>query len=218
VDVQVGEKDFKYSDALPGGVPPLMAKVLEAAGSAYNVPASVLLGTMLEEGAFSHADVWKWTDDTVREFSDCTQKDPMKYCYDEGFASGEGAAPPFGFIENWWNNYIESGGPYKKYADDPVWKEVLDAIPEENISRCNFVDAAFTAARELGEDQSHKYVDGLPLACPVGSSVVTVYQGGDPPGSCDVWTKERVALSRLQYAERECSDQISRMVQTYEGF
>lgn len=203
--------------ALPSGIPPLMKKVLEAAGSTYNVPASVLLGTMLEEGSFTHADVWKWTDDTVKQFSDCTVRDPMPSC--EEFAHpSTGAKGPFGFIQNWWDQYIESGGPYKAFEKDPAWKEVLANIPKENITQCNFVDAAFTAARELGEDQSHLYVPGIPLSCPAAGGTITVYQGGDIPSSCSAWSAERTALARLQYGDRVCDLSVERMVNTYKNF
>lgn len=203
--------------SLPGGIPPLMIKVLQAAGATYNVPASVLLGTMLEEGSFTHAEVWKWTDDTVKQFSDCTVKDPMPSC--EEFAHPTtGAKGPFGFIQNWWENYIESGGPYKAYEGDPVWKEVLASFPKENITQCNFVDAAFTAARELGEDQSHLYVPGIPISCPSSFGTINVYQGGDIPGSCSAWSAERTALARLQYGDRVCDLTVERMVKTYNGF
>lgn len=202
--------------SLPSGIPPLMKKVLEAAGATYNVPASVLLGTMLEEGSFEHADVWKWSDETVKQFSDCTIKDPMPSC-DEFAHPVTGAKGPFGFIQNWWDNYIETGGPYKAYESDPAWKEVLANIPKGNITQCNFVDAAFTAARELGEDQSHLYVPGLPGSCPVNGSSVSIYTGNDRPQSCSSWSQERVVLSRLQYGDRVCSTGIGRMVSTYKG-
>jgi hypothetical protein len=203
--------------ALPNGIPPLMKKVLEAAGATYNVPASVLLGTMLEEGSFSHADVWSWSDETVRQFSDCTIKDPMPSC--EAFAHPTtGAKGPFGFIQNWWDQYIESGGPYKAYEGDATWQEVLTEIPEGNITQCNFVDAAFTAARELGEDQSHLYVSGIPTVCPLQSGTINVYQGTDIPGSCSAWSAERTALARLQYGDRVCDLSVERMVNTYRNF
>ena len=204
--------------ALPSGVTPLMRKVLEAAGATYNVPASVLLGTMLEEGSFNHADVWSWTDENVRLYSDCTKKDPMPSCREFGSNTSEGATGPFGFISNWWNNYIETGGPFKAYESDPAWKEALTKA-KPNYSECNFVDAAFTAARELGEDASHyqpAYVPPAPQSCTIDGSTYNT-NISFIPASCSSWTADTVALARMQYGDRTCSADVGRMVRTYKG-
>lgn len=204
--------------ALPNGVSPLMQKVLEAAGATYNVPASVLLGTMLEEGSFNHADVWSWTDENVRLFSDCTTMDPMPSCREFGDATSEGATGPFGFIANWWQNYIDSDGPYKAYLTDPNWKDAL-ATAKPNYSECNFVDAAFTAARELGEDASHyqpDYVPTAPQSCTIDGSTYNT-NISFIPASCSSWTADTVALARMQYGDRTCSADVGRMVRTYKG-
>lgn len=208
-------------EAFPNGIPPLMQKVLEAAGSTYHVPASVLLATMLEEGAFEHSDVWTWTDETVKEFSDCTIKDPMVHCYDEGIAHPvTGAAPPFGFIQNWWDQFIESGGPYVGLENDPEWKDIIANIPKENITQCNFVDAAFGAARELGEDASHYQPDFVPPA-PLQCTVLGVNHNmniTNLPASCSSWDLDRVILARLQYGDRNCADPgVVRVAQTYDA-
>lgn len=198
--------DFEKG-ALPGGIPPLMQKVLQAAGSTYHVPASVLLATMLEEGSFEHPDVWQWSDDTVRQWSDCTVKDPMTSCREFGYDTSEGATGPFGFIANWWQNYIDTGGPYKAYENDPKWKNAL-AIAKPNYSECNFVDAAFTAARELGEDQSHyqpAYVPPAPLTCSVNGTLHDL-NISSVPSSCSDWNTSRAVLARLQYGDRNCED------------
>ncbi|MBP9814019.1 hypothetical protein KBC80_02390 [Candidatus Woesebacteria bacterium] len=204
--------------ALPNGVSPLMQKVLEAAGATYNVPASVLLGTMLEEGSFNHADVWSWTDENVRLFSDCTTMDPMPSCREFGDATSEGATGPFGFIANWWQNYIESDGPYKAYLTDPSWKDAL-ATAKPNYSECNFVDAAFTAARELGEDASHyqpDYVPPAPQTCTIDGATYNT-NISFIPASCSSWTADTVALARMQYGDRTCSADVGRMIRTYKG-
>lgn len=204
--------------ALPGGIPPLMQKVLEAAGSTYNVPASVLLATMLEEGSFDHPDTWQWTDDTVRQWSDCTVKDPLPSC--EEFAHpSTGAKGPFGFIQNWWDQFMESGGPYKAFENDPAWKETLANMTKENITQCNFVDAAFNSARELGEDSSHyqpQFVPPAPLTCAVNG---TTYNMSIPtlPASCASWDTARTVLARLQYGDRICEDPgVARVARTFD--
>ncbi len=215
----------KYSDSLPSGIPPLMQKVLNAAGAAYNVPAALLLGTMMEEGAFRHAGTWDWTDENVKKFSDCNVIDPIKNCNDPAFMSKTGAKGPFGFITDpWWKQYMDDGGPYKNSVSDPQWKAVVDKIPKENITQCNFTDAAFMTARELWQDQSHYYDPNDPtnnLAVPPACGVDgTSYNFGiyTRPASCGSWTTDQVALARFQYDDRECTDQLTRMVKTFHGF
>lgn len=210
-------KTYKYADSLPGGVPPLMKKVLDAAGAAYNVPASVLLGTMLEEGAFNHTGTWDWTDETVKKFSDCTIKDPVPSCNDASFQSGTGAKGPFGYIQYWWDKYMGmgTGGPYLNMMSDPDWKKIIDNIPKGNITPCNFTDAAFMAARELGIDQSH-YYQAMPAQCTVGTTTYDL-NITNPPASCSDWDPNRTALARLQYDDQACDDQVTRMVTTFNG-
>lgn len=205
--------------AFPNGVPPLLVKVLKYVGSVYHVPPAALLGTMLEEGSFEHAPTWTWTDETVKQYSDCTIKDPIPSCGE--FANpGTGAKGPFGYIQNWWDNYMSKGGPYQGVENDAAWKDVLGNRPKDTISQCNFLDAAFMAARELGQDQSHLYVPGIPTQCTVAESGIDtpVYQGGDIPGSCSAWKSDRVALSRLQYGDRVCDGSVGRMVKTFNAF
>ncbi len=192
--------------ALPNGIPPLMQKVLELAGATFNVPSSVLLGTMLEEGSFNHFPDWKWTDETVREYSNCTIKDPIPRC--RALAISTTAKGPFGILDAWWQ------------ANQSFREAVLTVFPKrskDTISECNFVDAAFAAARELSVDQSHYYVDQPPVNTPLPNQCGTqpVYLGRDRPGSCSAWSADRVALSRLQYAERYCNDTVTRTVNTF---
>ncbi len=203
--------------AVPNGLSPLAIKVLEAAADTYHVPASMLVATMLHEGSFEHPEVWTWSsDETIKKFSDCKVKKPMPSCDAFGHPV-TGAKGPFGFIDKWWEKYMSSDGPYKNLLKDPKTKSEFAKINLKNVSSCNFVDAAFMAARGLGEDQSHLYVPGIPLSCPAvsGYPATTVYQGGDPPGSCGVWKADRAALARLQYGNRICSADTSRVVAMY---
>lgn len=204
---QSSAKQFMSADqqtAFGAGLSPLAIKVLETAADTYNVPASVLLATMYHEGAFNHAGVWNWSDDaTIEKYSDCNNPEPIPSCTE--FGGSEGAVGPFGFIiDPWWNKYMESGNPYQgKFLKTTVegLDEVVKALDPKSFNPCNFTDAAFMAAREISEDQSHAY-ETVPNSC-VSSQFGTInfYTGGDRPTSCAAWTPERVATTRLQYAE-----------------
>lgn len=185
--------------AFGSGLSPLAVKVLQTAAETYNVPSSVLLATMLHEGAFNHYPDIVWSDDAkIKEYSNCGTRDPMPLCSSDS-TSAKGA---FGFINDW-DSYMSSGTPYEgKYlkAKDPdLLKASQDA--KDNLSPCNFTDAAFMAAREISEDSSHVFEE-VPASCQsTDFGTINFYQGADRPGSCSVWTPERVATTRLQYAE-----------------
>lgn len=190
--------------AFGSGLSPLGVKVLQAAADTYKVPASVLLATMLHEGAFNHPGAWKWSsDDTIREFSDCTQTSPMPSC--ETFAGSEGAKGAFGFIDSWWSQYMGTDkDPYNgrdHKAEIEGLQEMVKTVPRENFSPCNFTDATFMAAREISEDSSHVFEEVPPSCTSTQYGTINFYQGTDLPFSCGAWTSERVATTRLQYAE-----------------
>lgn len=201
---QQSAAQFMESDeksAFGSGLSPLAVKVIEAAADTYKVPAGVLLATMLHEGSF-FANRWTWSsDDVIVQYSDCTMPGPMPNC-----ANQNGSEGPFGFIvDPWWNNYMEGGkNPYdgknNKFELEGI-DEVLKNIPPENFSPCNFTDAAFMAAREISEDQSHAYEE-VPGSCTsTFYGTINFYQGTDLPQSCGSWDSTRVATTRLQYAE-----------------
>lgn len=184
------------------GLSQLGIKVLEAAADTYKVPAGVLLATMLHEGAFNPQNAWSWSSDgSIEQYSDCTNPMPMPNC-----TSPNDAVGPFGFIvDPWWNNYMENNkNPYDgKYHTSELegMQDVVKEIPKENFSPCNFTDAAFMAARELSEDSSHVF-ETVPGSCTSTQyGTINFYQGTDIPQSCSSWSPERVATSRLQYAE-----------------
>jgi hypothetical protein len=207
--------------ALPNGVPPLMEKVLAYVGGLYNVPGSVLLGTMLEEGAFSFAktDNLIWSDDaTVKTYSDCTKNDPMTMCRGIAERTSQGAAGPFGILPNQWDMVDDK---YEIVKSDPLWQDVLKARKKETISECNFVDAAFFAAREIGEDASHKYLPELPDVCTDSGVTYPMYTGNARPASCGEWGPDRVATTRYQYGDRAAvcgNGSVYRMENTFSHF
>lgn len=187
------------------GLSPLALKVLQSAADTYKVPASVLLATMLHEGAFNahNGASWVWSnDETIKQYSNCESKSPMPNCA----GSTSIAVGPFGFIVTpWWNKYMENNkNPYDgKYHKSELkgMDEVIKNIPAENFNPCNFTDAAYMAAREISEDSSHVF-ETVPASCQsTDYGTITFYQGADIPQSCSAWTPERVATTRLQYAE-----------------
>ncbi len=228
---QSSAKSFMSSDqqaVFGSGLSPLAIKVLETAADTYKVPASVLLATMYHEGAFNHSE-WNWSDDkAIEEYSDCNNQDPMPSCQE--FAGGEGAVGPFGFIQSWWDQYMEDGkNPYDgKYFQVKVegMDEVVKALDPSSFNPCNFTDAAFMAAREISEDQSHAYEE-VPNSCVSPQfGPINFYTGNLRPESCSAWTGDRVATTRLQYAEGidegACVDpaitnDIGRMVKMFEA-
>lgn len=189
--------------AYGSGLSPLAVKILETAADTYKVPASVLYGTMLFEGAFNHPGVWNWSDDAeIEKYSDCNNPEPMPSC--NSFAIFSGSKAPFGFIDSWWDKYMEGGkNPY----DGKFFKvelegmdEVLKKMTPDQFNSCNFADAAFMAAREISEDSSHP-IGPVPNICqippPFGN--IPMFTGNYRPESCSSWTADRVATSRYQY-------------------
>lgn len=177
------------------GLSPLAQKIIEAAGAAYHVPASILLSTMVHEGAFIKTNGWDLsTDETVKKFSDCRNPSPMPNCSVSDYSKAQG---PFGFLTG-----LVSDWPAQKVAIT----EQFPTRPTGTISPCNFVDAAFASARQLYGD-SHLLFPEVSSQCISGGKTYQVYRGSISPITCGTWTAEQAALSRLQYGERSCSDQ-----------
>lgn len=188
-------------EAYGSGLSPLGIKVLETAADAYHVPASVLLATMLYEGAFNHPGVWDWSsDEKIEEYSDCNKPvDAMPGC--SGFAIGSGSKAPFGWIDSRWDAYMtESTNPYVG-KNLKVELEGLDEVVKKvkNFNSCNFTDAAFMAARAISEDFSHA-ITPIPGSCVIpGRSPITMLTDTSLPASCGAWTEARVATTRYNY-------------------
>lgn len=204
--------------AIPNGLSPLALKVLNAAGNAYNVPASMLLATMLHEGAFNASRGLNWSDDeSVRQYSDCNNPEAIPNCSSQ--TSSSGASGPFGFLPNIWDRYMASGSPYE--GVDPQIN-ALDDLPgiegrsKDSMSPCNFVDAAFMAARAMFEDSSHAF-GPVPQSCTSSFGTYNVYQGNSRPASCSDWNTDRAAVTRLQYGDGVCSEDTGRVVSMYDA-
>lgn len=211
----VSDAGFNPKTALPYGLPPLAQKVLDAAADQYGVPASVLLGTMIDEGAFMYPE-WVWADDeAIKTFSDCTNPEPMLKCEDHANSTSQGAQGPFGILQSEWEK-------------DAVKNTIFEAFPDrpkENVTSCNFVDAAYTAAKVLSKS-AHYFVDDPvpneppPTTPPLPESCngQTVSHERDPLTQCSQWDASRVALARMQYAERACTPSVDILVNTYKTY
>jgi len=121
----------------------LALKILTVAGETFNVPAAAIFATMQHEGATRDAFQGEFTDENVCKWSLPISSDgyeSMPTCDNENSAS----QPPFGFLENWF--YLGDGR-------DAVWTAVQEIDPSrdarDKVSRCNFMDAAFAAAKML---------------------------------------------------------------------
>lgn len=203
--------------ALPDGLSPLAIKILNAAGNAYNVPASMLFATMLGEGAFNTYRGLDWSsDENIRTYSDCNSPEPIPNCASQ--TSSTGASGPFGFLPTIWDKLMESGSPYE--GEDPQVNalSLLEGVElsEENMNPCNFVDAAFMAARLIFEDSSHAF-GPVPQSCTSSYGTFPVYQGNFRPASCSEWGTDRATVTRLQYGEGFCSEDTGRIVAMYDA-
>ncbi len=186
-----------YADVdLPAGdLPPTMKKIIEKAADTYKVPASLIIGIMYNEGAFSRSQI-QWTEENVRKWS-CGQE-KMPFCEDPG-ASGTtstawGTAQlPFGWIPKWF--YLGEGTA-------AVWNAVSAVLPSKNskekISPCNFMDGVFATAKSLSSWSRTLPPDAI-------DHRVTQCRGysmtnAASPGSCSGWTDAIAAQSRVGYA------------------
>lgn len=166
----------------------LAKKILTAAGTAYNVPAANIWAAMKHEGADGYqGTTYDFSDENVRKWSNSVAcgGEPMPGCDNTNPVT----QPPFGFLSHWF--YLGEG-------NNALWSAVQVIDPtrntKESVSRCNFLDAAFAAAKLLNQGASNTTVG---LSC--GS-----YSGFDTtsPGTCSsaFWTDTKVAQSQTGYA------------------
>lgn len=166
----------------------LAKRILTAAGTAYNVPASNIWAAMKHEGADGYmGTTYDFSDANVRKWSNSAScgGEPMPGC-DNNIASTQ---PPFGFLSYWF--YLGDG-------DNALWRAVQKIDPSRNtkgkVSRCNFLDAAFAAAKLLAQGASNTVAG---TSCGPYSGFNTI-----GPGTCSraFWTDSKVAQSQTGYA------------------
>lgn len=179
-------------------ISPLFQKIIESAAQTFNVPASVLLGTMQHEGAFNPGNTW--SDANVKSWSVCGGSFPG--CHKDDMNN---AQHPFGFI------------PGNFYADEKVWGAVRKVDPsrtKDTVSPCNVLDGTYAMAATLS-----MWSGGLPTDArfPLSQDPSQTYSkfpdtcyswdlnnGTSPAPSCAFWTKttdhgNTIATSQVGY-------------------
>jgi len=174
-------------------ISPLFQKIIESAAQTFNVPASVLLGTMQHEGAFNPGN--DWNDANVEAWSICGGSFPG--CNKDDMNN---AQRPFGFI------------PYYFYADANLWGAVTRVDPsrtKDTVSPCNILDGTYAMAAALSmwsgglatsvkfpisQDPSQTY-SRFPDICYTWN----LNNGTGPAGSCGTWNANTVATSQVGY-------------------
>jgi len=160
----------------------LATRILNTAGTVFGVPAADIFTAMWHEGATWPEYAGQFTDENVLRWSlpeECGGE-PMPRCDNDS----EVTQPPFGFIRMWF------------YADGPdaPWTAVTEIDPsrttEDQISRCNFLDAAFAAAKTLSVNSSTH--TGMTCGPYTFNSTVR-------PRTCSDWSDEKIAQSQVGY-------------------
>jgi len=160
----------------------LAKRILATAGQTFNVPASNIYAAMLHEGADWPEFNGKFTDENVRKWSNTIEcgGEPMPRCNNDI----QETQPPFGFLKNWFY-----GDGYKA-----IWNAVQEIDPSRNtkekVSRCNFLDAAFGAAKLLQQGST---------MTESGNSCGSYTFDNSQPGSCSAWTDAKIAQSQVAY-------------------
>lgn len=163
---------------------PLAQKILASAGAAYGVPAANIYAAMKHEGVDWPAFQGKFAnDDDVRKWSNGVScgGEEMPGCDN----SIETTQPPFGFLSHWF--YLGDG-------NNAIWSAVQKIDPtrdsKDKVSRCNFLDAAFAAAKSLRQGSSNTTAT---TSCGQYSFDTT------QPSSCSDWTDTKIAQSQVGY-------------------
>ena len=188
----------------PPNLPQLMVDILEAAGQAYHVPASVIYATFMYEGG----DHYTWDDSNALEWSLCGGQVPN--C-DKNATT---AQPPYG----WFPVY---------FYDYGFWDAVKVIDPErtkEETSPCNFLDATFATAKGLSQ-----WASGLPTSVrfPVSQDPSQTFSrfpdtcfgfdlnnGTGSPGSCGAWNTNTAVTTQIGYAGY-CAETGKHPIQSY---
>jgi hypothetical protein len=126
----------------------------------------------------------QFTDENVRKWSTPIEcgGEPMPSCDN----NAEATQAPFGFIKGWF---------YKGDGTNAVWTAVQKLDPSRNapekVSRCNFLDAAYAAAKALKQGSSMTVS---------GNSCGSYSFNSTQPSSCAYWTDDKIAQSQVAYS------------------
>jgi hypothetical protein len=181
-----------FSANFPDGVPQLFLDAINSAAGTYNVPASLMIGTLYFEGLFNAPFVY--TEDNVSTWLQC--KELMPACTytvlgDHPEDPNYGTAQfPFGHIPKWFFIGGETNGS---------WAAVQKVDPSRTkdiVSPCNMLDGLFGAASKL----YYGSAEVPPAAQGLGNC------GGYPltntarPTSCSQWTDAMAVQAMTAYA------------------
>ncbi len=163
---------------------PLATRILTAAAEAFQVPAANIWAAMLHEGG-DWPEYWGPghipTDEEILKWSlpETCGGEPMPRCDN----SNPAAQPPYGHLLYWF---------YKDAGADSIWSAVQVIDPSKDtpdkVSRCNFLDATFAAAKVLRE--------GVAMYAGTTCDGYT-FDPTSPPG-CN-WSNLKVAQSQRSY-------------------
>lgn len=116
-----------------GDIPELLKQIINSAASTYNVPASMILAMMHEEGSFSRSD-WIWTDENVEAWSKCNGE--IEGC--SSHASSTGAKGPLGWLPSEFAKEAYTGG-------------ISNVDSGRTPNSCNVLDSVYATAAALAE-------------------------------------------------------------------
>lgn len=204
------EVNPEYVKQLPkGSLPKIAISILNEAAETFKVPAPILLGIMIQEGAFTWPE-WQWTEDNVscwaapggsigqKSFGD------TKSCLNRAHPTTK-ARGAFGWIDRWFKPYSDAVNTIKNI--DPKRKRAA-----KQITQCNFMDAAFAAAKSLSQ------VSGGDTSLPSTRAGIQLLRGVGPAGSCNAWDSQRAATAQIKYAPDAGDNAILRTVNAFEEF
>ena len=180
-----GETALVYGDeTLP--VPAKMRAILESAGSAYNVPAPLLLGLLRAEGAFGAYD---FTDQNIDDWS--RQGGVVPGCIEEGGhnESSTGAEGPYQWVPRWFESF--------QYASQIHYSGRTPHI-------CNFLDQTYAAAKKLSQENggTSSYTN---KHCASDPDLISCYNciplnlGSGRAAACNQWDESDISTAARQY-------------------
>lgn len=192
-----------YANQLPEGkLPQTAIDVLNKAAQTYKVPAAVILGAMIHEGAFTWDD-WKWTEKNSICWAVDGGKIGQKTFGDDTSCKSHahpatGARGAFGWMDYWFDKVKDS---VRKI--DPG-RQIID--------QCNIVDGAMALANSMYQTQ------GGDAAVASSCQGIPLLQGAGRAASCRDWDEKRAATAQFTFNGRLCTPAVPRTVNAFKKF
>ncbi len=191
-----------YPDQLPEGkLPDVAIDILHKAAETYKVPAPLLLGTMIHEGAFTWEE-FDWSTENVTCWSveggmiGQTTFGDDTVCKSHAHPA-TGSRGAFGWIDKWFYPY----------------RDAINVVQQRSTyNQCNFADAAFAIAKSLYESQGGR--SNMPSEC----NGYEIFQGnGGRVDTCSQWNVKRAATAYYVFSG-QCHDGFSRTMNVFQQF